>query len=65
MAELFHCRFVATDMGIAAATGAGIDLPVTSSEESARKMIDLIDYATKEKISGRFIDVDKKEEIPW
>jgi len=34
---------MATDMGIAAATGTGIGLPVTSSEESVRKIIDLID----------------------
>jgi hypothetical protein len=57
--------FVSTDMGIAAATGAGIDLPETSSNESADKIIDLIDSATRGTTSGKFIDVDTREEIPW
>lgn len=52
-------------MGIEAATGAGIDLPVTSSEESANNIIDLISLATRESLSGKFIDVDTREEIPW
>lgn len=63
-----HCsphRFVLTDMGIAAATGAGIDLPVTSSEESANKIKDLISSATRESLSGKFLDADTREEIPW
>lgn len=58
-------RFVLTDMGIAAATGAGIDLPVTKGEESAKNIIDLISSATRETLSGKFIDVDTREEIPW
>jgi hypothetical protein len=52
-------------MGIAAATGAGIDLTETSSGESADKIIDIIDSATRDSTSGKFIDVDKREEIPW
>jgi hypothetical protein len=52
-------------MGIAAATGAGIDLPVTSGEESANKIIDLISSATRESLSGKFLDVDTRGEIPW
>ena len=58
-------RFVLTDMGIAAATGAGIDLPVTSGEESANKIIDLISLATRETLSGKFLDADTRKEIPW
>ena len=46
--------FVSANMGIAAATGAGIDLPETSSGESADKIIDLIDLATRESTSARF-----------
>ena len=57
--------FVLTDMGIAAATGAGIDLPETSAGESANKIIDVINSATRESSSGKFIDVDTREEIPW
>ncbi|KFY98389.1 hypothetical protein V500_01680 [Pseudogymnoascus sp. VKM F-4518 (FW-2643)] len=60
-----HPGFVLTDMGIAAATGAGIDLPVTKGEESAKNIIDLISSATRETLSGKFIDVDTREEIPW
>ncbi|KFY85769.1 hypothetical protein V500_08138 [Pseudogymnoascus sp. VKM F-4518 (FW-2643)] len=60
-----HPGFVLTDMGIAAATGAGIDLPVTSGEENANKIIDLISSATRERLSGKFLDVDTREEIPW
>jgi hypothetical protein len=52
-------------MGIAAATGAGIALPETSSEESAKNIISLIGSATRENSSGRFFDVDTREEIPW
>jgi len=60
-----HPGFVLTDMGIAAATGAGIDLPETSSDDSARKIIDLIKSATRESTSGKFFDVDTREELPW
>jgi len=52
-------------MGIAAATGAGIDLPETSGDESADKIIDVISSATRESTSGKFLDVDTREEIPW
>lgn len=52
-------------MGTAAANGAGIALPETSSEESASKIIDVIKSATREGTSGKFLDVDTKEEIPW
>jgi len=60
-----HPGFVLTDMGIAAATGAGIALPATSGEESASKIIDIINSATRESTSGKFLDVDTREEIPW
>jgi hypothetical protein len=52
-------------MGIAAATGAGIDLPETSSDQSAGNIIDLINSATRESASGKFFDVDTREKIPW
>jgi hypothetical protein len=52
-------------MGIAAATGAGIDLPITTGDESAKKIIDVITSATRETTSGKFLDVDTGEEIPW
>jgi hypothetical protein len=52
-------------MGIAAATGAGIDLPETSGGESAKKIMEVISSATRESMSGKFLDVDTREEIPW
>jgi hypothetical protein len=52
-------------MGNGAATGAGIALPETSSESSAQNIISLITPATIESTSGKFYDVDTKEEIPW
>ncbi|KAH8733225.1 hypothetical protein GQ44DRAFT_640357 [Phaeosphaeriaceae sp. PMI808] len=60
-----HPGFVLTDMGIQAANGAGIALPETSGEDSARKIIDVIKSATRESTSGKFLDVDTREEIPW
>jgi len=60
-----HPGFVLTDMGTAAATGAGIALPETTGKESAQKIIDLITPATRESTSGKFFDVDTREEIPW
>ena len=61
----FSYSFVSTDMGIAAATGAGIDLPETSSGESANRIMELINSATRGKTSGKFIDVDTREQVPW
>jgi hypothetical protein len=58
-------RFVYTDMGVTAAKAAGIDLPATSAEESASKIIELIDSAKKETVSGKFIDVITGDEMPW
>ncbi|KPI35009.1 Norsolorinic acid keto [Cyphellophora attinorum] len=60
-----HPGFVATDMGIGAAKGAGIALPETSPEQSAKNIIRLIDAATRECSSGKFFDADTGEEIPW
>ena len=58
-------RFVYTDMGVAAANAAGIDLPPTSAEESATKLLEVIDSATREKTSGKFIDVVTGDEYLW
>ncbi|KAF3005604.1 hypothetical protein E8E13_001969 [Curvularia kusanoi] len=60
-----HPGFVRTDMGIAAATGAGIDLPETLNDHSAGKIVNLISSATREGVSGKFFDVDTGEDIPW
>jgi hypothetical protein len=52
-------------MGIAAALGSGIALPETSSKQSAENIRDVISKATRESTSGKFIDVDTREKIPW
>jgi hypothetical protein len=52
-------------MGINAAKGAGIALPETSPDESAKNIMQLIDAATRESTSGKFFDVDTGKEIPW
>ena len=52
-------------MGVAAAHAAGIDLPATSAKESATKLLKVIDSATREKTSGKFIDVITGEEYLW
>lgn len=52
-------------MGNAAATAAGIALPETSSEESAKNIVNLIDSSTRENSSGKFFDADTRKEIPW
>jgi hypothetical protein len=52
-------------MGIQAAVASGIDLPQTSSEVSARNIINVISRATRGVTSGNFIDADTGEEISW
>jgi len=52
-------------MGIAAATAAGIDMPPTSPEESATKLLEVIDSATREATAGKLIDVITGEEYLW
>jgi hypothetical protein len=58
-------RFVYTDMGVTAAKAANIDLPPTSAEESASKILETIDSATRETVSGKLIDVITGDEMPW
>lgn len=65
MAENCPNSFVYTDMGVAAANAAGIDLPATTSEESAAKLLETIDSATRETTSGKLIDIITGETIPW
>jgi hypothetical protein len=52
-------------MGIAAAEAAGLDLPVTSPKESATKLLEFIDSATREKTSGKLLDIMTGEEYHW
>ncbi|KAF2685007.1 NAD(P)-binding protein [Lentithecium fluviatile CBS 122367] len=60
-----HPGFVHTDMGVAAANAAGIDLPATSAEESATKLLEVIDSATREATSRKLIDIITGEEYLW
>ncbi|OKL62370.1 hypothetical protein UA08_02262 [Talaromyces atroroseus] len=60
-----HPGFVATDMGIAAANAIGLDMPPTTPEESATKLLEVIDSATREKTSGKLLDIITGEEYLW
>jgi hypothetical protein len=52
-------------MGMEAARLGGIDDPVTTSQESTAKIMEVIDGATREKTAGKFIDVMTGEVYLW
>ncbi|KAI1765519.1 NAD(P)-binding protein [Hypoxylon sp. FL1150] len=60
-----HPGFLQTDMGIKAAQDAGIDGPPTTAQESAAKILEVIDAATPEKTGGKFIDTMTGEVYRW
>ncbi|KAF2754519.1 NAD(P)-binding protein [Pseudovirgaria hyperparasitica] len=60
-----HPGFVSTDMGVAAAKGAGIDMPATTAKESAAKLLEVIDSAQREREGAKLIDIMTHEEISW
>ncbi|RYP51213.1 hypothetical protein DL768_003419 [Monosporascus sp. mg162] len=57
-----HPGFVQTDMGNAAAKAGGLEKPPTTAEESSTRLLQLIDTATRESMSGKFVDVMTGEE---
>ncbi|PGH26862.1 hypothetical protein AJ80_01444 [Polytolypa hystricis UAMH7299] len=61
-----HPGFVQTDMAYASADGWGLprDFVKATVEESVKDMLSLIDNATRENTSGKFIIADGKE-LPW
>jgi NAD(P)-dependent dehydrogenase (short-subunit alcohol dehydrogenase family) len=65
VAFALHPGFVSTEMGDSAATEWGFPLSMLESvENSVRGMLEIIDGATREKTSGKFI-TNKGQELPW
>ncbi|KAL4972516.1 NAD(P)-binding protein [Aspergillus desertorum] len=60
-----HPGHVRTELGNRAARAMGIEEAPTTVDESATGVIMLIDQATRETISGKFIDAISREEISW
>ncbi|KAI1747182.1 NAD(P)-binding protein [Xylaria castorea] len=56
---------VATDMGTKTAKFLGLEKAPTTAEESAEKIMTLIDQASREKCSGKFIDAISGKEYQW
>ncbi|TVY86317.1 Norsolorinic acid ketoreductase [Lachnellula willkommii] len=56
---------VATDMGNKTAKFLGLEKAPYTQEYCAEHMINLIEKASRESTSGKFIDVIKGEEVPW
>jgi len=56
---------VATDMGNKTAKFLGLEKAPYTQEHSAEQIINLINKASRESTSGKFIDAIKGEEVPW
>ncbi|KAA8642749.1 hypothetical protein EYZ11_007946 [Aspergillus tanneri] len=60
-----HPGLVQTDMGNMGARMQGMELAPNTLEESTSKTIAILDSATREKTSGKFINVIDGTEFPW
>lgn len=58
------CRFVQTDLGNIGARAFGLTEAETPMEESVDGLVKVIDGATREKTSGRFVTFEGVE-FPW
>ncbi|KAI0383945.1 NAD(P)-binding protein [Hypomontagnella monticulosa] len=56
---------VGTDMGNKTAKYLGIEKAPYTKEYSAERIINLIDNASRESTSGKFLDAIRDKEIPW
>ncbi|MCJ1239155.1 hypothetical protein MMC14_007148 [Varicellaria rhodocarpa] len=65
IAFAIHPGLVQTEMGNAGARMMGMEQAPNTIEESATKTIAILDKATRESTSGRFINVIDGSEIPW
>ncbi|KAK1671152.1 hypothetical protein BDP55DRAFT_732576 [Colletotrichum godetiae] len=65
VAFAIHPGHVQTDMGNIGARIVGLKEAPHTIEESTSKTMDLIDKATREGTSGKFINVINGQEIPW
>lgn len=60
-----HPGLVQTEMGNVGARSMGLEKAPNTVEESAGKIIDVIDKATRETTSGKFLNVIDGSKIPW
>ena len=60
-----HPGLVATEMGEFGARQMGLEQLLISTEESARRVLQLLDESTRETHSGRFWNADDQKELPW
>ncbi|KAI0416750.1 NAD(P)-binding protein [Xylaria grammica] len=56
---------VATDMGNKTAKYLGLEKAPWTPEQSAEKVINIIDNSSREKYSGKFVDAITGNEFPW
>ncbi|KAI0457021.1 NAD(P)-binding protein [Xylaria acuta] len=60
-----HPGFVQTDMGNLGARMMGMEKAPDTIEDSVNKIIAAIDGATREKTSGKFLNIKDGSEVPW
>ncbi|KAF3407193.1 hypothetical protein DPV78_001709 [Talaromyces pinophilus] len=65
VAVTIHPGWVKTDNGQAYADAVNVPEPPTDVEASVKKIFQLVSEATREGMSGKFIDVMTGNEIPW
>ena len=58
-------RWVQTEMGNAGAVGLGMKEAPMKYDDSIRKIVDLLDTATREKHGGKFWNVEQDNELQW
>ena len=58
-------RFVQTDMGNSAARLIGMDEATMKLDDSVLKIVELLDTATRDQHSGKYLDVSTGTEVPW
>ncbi|KAK9364982.1 NAD(P)-binding protein [Lipomyces kononenkoae] len=65
IAVAMHPGFVQTDLGNSAAKKIGLEKATTTTEECIDAITRFVDNATREKSSGKFVNVIDGTEIPW
>ncbi|KAK3291643.1 uncharacterized protein B0H64DRAFT_367029 [Chaetomium fimeti] len=60
-----HPGLVQTEMGNEGARSIGMELAPTTIEQSVSRLLASVDQATREKTSGKFINLDDGSEIPY
>ncbi|KAK4120695.1 NAD(P)-binding protein [Parathielavia appendiculata] len=60
-----HPGLVQSDMGNSSAKLLGLEKAPVTLEQCSSKLLSTIDQATREKTSGKFLNIIDDEEIPW